>query len=397
MWLPARGRRGLAKERVHGDGGKMVRFGSYPPHPPLPVRRMTLDAKEDDMSAGSITKRPFGKTKDGQTVEAYTLTNGKLSAEILTFGGIVTRLSAPDKNGNAGDVMLAFERLEEFEVPGPYFGALIGRVGNRIGKGKFTLEGKTYQLAINNGPNHLHGGIKGYDKRVWKASGGETAEGPALTLNLVDPDGMENYPGTMNVTVVYTLTTGALRIDYSATTDKATPINLTHHAYFNLKDGGKTDVLGHMLQIEADAFTPVDAGLIPTGEIAPVKGTPIDFTLPKPIGKDLLAMGGEPAGYDHNLVLRGAAGSLRRAARVVEPTAGRTLEVWTTEPGMQFYSGNFLNGQQGKGGVEYERHAGFCLETQHYPDSVNHPEWPSTILQPGGKYQTVTEFRFGAG
>jgi aldose 1-epimerase len=355
---------------------------------------------EDIMSTGTIAKRAFGTTKDGEAVEAYTLTNAKLSAEILTFGGIVRRLFVPDRDGNAGDVMLAFERLEEFEVPGPYFGALIGRVGNRIAKGRFTLDGKTYQLPINNGPNTLHGGIKGYDKRVWKAVPGEGAEGPMLTLTLVDPDGMEGFPGTVRVTVVYTLTASALRIHYSATTDKPTPINLTHHAYFNLKDGGKTDVLGHVLEMAADAYTPVDAGLIPTGEIAPVKGTPIDFTAPKAIGKDLKAMGGEPAGYDHNVVLRSqkvAGGKLGRAARVVESSTGRTLEVWTDQPGMQLYSGNFLNGQKGKEGVAYGRHAAFCLETQHYPDSVNEPQWPSTILRPGETYETVTEFRFGVG
>lgn len=347
------------------------------------------------MSTGTIEKKTYGTTKDGEAVEAYTLVNGKVSAEIVTYGGVVRRLVVPDKNGASGDVVLAWDSLKSYEEPGPYLGALIGRVGNRIGKGRFTLDGKTYALATNNGPNHLHGGLKGYDKRVWKAAPGSSAEGPTLTLTLTDADGTEGYPGTVQVTVVYTLTANALRIDYAATVDQATPINLTNHTYFNLKDGGKSDVLGHVLQLDADAYTPVDEGLIPTGQIAPVKGTAIDFTTPKPIGKDLVAMGGDPAGYDHNLVLRSQDGGLARAAQVTEPTTGRTLEVWTTEPGMQFYSGNFLDGAKGKGGVAYGRHHGFCLETQHYPDSVNRPEWPSTILRPGGRYQSVTEFRFG--
>jgi aldose 1-epimerase len=347
------------------------------------------------MSNQSIVKKPFGKTADGQAVDAYTLTNGKLSAAILNFGGIMTHLLTPDRSGVAGDVTLGFDTVAEYDRPGPYFGALIGRVGNRIAKGVFEVDGKTYKVATNNGPNHLHGGVKGYDKRVWGAAAGEGAEGPTLTLTLTDPDGMEGYPGTVKVKVVYTLTESALRIEYTATTDKATPINLTHHAYFNLKDGGKSDVLGHMLQLEADSFTPVDATSIPTGAIVPVRGTPIDFTTAKPIGKDLKAMGGEPAGYDHNLVVRGAAGTLRRAAAVKEPATGRTLEVWTTEPGMQFYSGNHLNGSKCKGEVSYGRHHGFCLETQHYPDSVHRPEWPTTIVRPGETYKSVTEFRFG--
>ncbi|HVT79496.1 MAG TPA: aldose epimerase family protein [Phycisphaerae bacterium] len=343
----------------------------------------------------SIQKRPYGTTQAGEPVEAYTLVNEGLTAEIITFGGILTRLLVPDRNGMPADVMLAFDSLAPFEKPGPYFGALIGRVGNRTAKGRFTLHGKTHILATNNGANHLHGGLKGYDKRVWKAAAATSPDGPTLTLTLTDKDGTEGYPGTVEVTVVYTLRAGALRLDYSATTDKATPINLTHHAYFNLKDGGASDVLGHVLQIDADGYTPVDEGLIPTGQIAPVKGTPIDFTAPKPIGKDLKAMGGDPAGYDHNLVLRHQNGSLARAAVVTEPTTGRKLEVWTTEPGMQFYSGNFLDGAKGKGGIAYHRHHGFCLETQHYPDAINRPEWPSIVLQPGQKYHSVTEFRFG--
>jgi aldose 1-epimerase len=359
----------------------------------LPARGLHI--QEDAMSRGSISKEAYGTTQAGEAVDAYTLIHGKLSAEILTFGGIVTRLLVPDKNGAPGDIVLAFDALAPYEQPGPYFGALIGRVGNRIAKGRFTLDGHTYALATNNGPNSLHGGLKGYDKRVWSASPGNTPDGPTLTLTLTDQDGTEGYPGTVQVTVVYTLTASALRIEYAATTDKPTPINLTNHTYFNLKDAGKSDVLDHLLQMDADAYTPVDDTLIPTGQIVPVKGTPIDFTASKPIGRDLVAMGGDPAGYDHNLVLRSQNGTLARAARVVEPVSGRTLEVWTTEPGVQFYSGNFLDGVAGKGGTPYNRHHGFCLETQHYPDSINHPNWPSTVLRPGGRYHSVTEFRFG--
>lgn len=350
------------------------------------------------MAKQSIVKKPFGKTADGQVVEAYTLTNGKMAATILNFGGIVTHLMVPGKKGVAGDVTLGWSKLAQYEASGPYFGALIGRVGNRIAKGKFKVGGKTYEVATNNAPNHLHGGVKGYDKRVWGAKPGKSAKGPTLTMTLTDVDGTEGYPGTVKLKVVYTLTTSALRIEYSAMTDKATPINLTHHAYFNLKDGGKSDILGHVLQMEADKYTPTDATAIPTGELAPVKGTPIDFTTAKPIGQDLKAMGGgggTPAGYDHNVVVRGKMGKLRRAATVTEPTSGRQMEVWTTEPGMQFYAGIWLDGSKGKGGVSYKQYHGFCLETQHYPDSVNHPKWPTTILRPGQKFKSVTEYRFG--
>jgi aldose 1-epimerase len=346
------------------------------------------------MTNPSLEKKTFGKTAAGQAVEAFTLTHGKLSVTILNFGGIVTHLLVPDRHGVAGDVTLGWDTVARYEQPGPYFGALIGRVGNRIAQGRFEVDGQTYAVATNNGPNHLHGGVKGYDKRLWDVLPGQGAEGPTLTLTLTDPDGTEGYPGTVQVKVVYTLTESALRIDYTATTDKATPINLTHHAYFNLKDGGNSDVRGHLLQMEADSYTPADATAIPTGVIAAVTGTPIDFTAAKPIGRDLKAMGGNPAGYDHNLVLRGAAGTLRRAATVKESTTGRKMEVWTTAPGVQFYSGNHLDGSQGKGGVSYGRHHGFCLETQHYPDSVHRPEWPTTIVRPGQVYRSVTEFRF---
>ena len=251
-----------------------------------------------------ISQKHFGVAANGKQVDAYTLVNGSISATIVTLGGIITHLHVPDRNGAAGDVVLGFDKIADYEAPGPYFGALIGRVGNRIAKGKFALDGKTYTLAVNNGPNHLHGGLKGYDKRVWTAAPSETADGPVLKLSLQDPANTEGYPGAVQVEVTYTLTKSALRIEYSATSDAATPINLTNHTYFNLKDAGKSDILSHVAQISADAYTPVDETLIPTGEVAAVKGTPFDFTAPKPIGRDLFQVQvspTDPPGYDHNI------------------------------------------------------------------------------------------------
>jgi aldose 1-epimerase len=346
-----------------------------------------------------VDKKPFGATADGHAVEAYTLTNSSgASATIITYGGTITQLHVPDNTGKLGDVVLGFDNLKQYETQSPYFGALIGRVGNRIAKGKFSLDGHDYTLATNNGPNSLHGGTKGYDKRVWTAAPVNSLDGPALRLTLTDSDGAEGYPGTVQVIVVYTLTnTNALRIEYTATTDAPTPINLTNHSYFNLKDAGATDMLGHLLQVHADRYTPVDETLIPTGDIAPVKNTPIDFTQPKPIGRDLKAMGGNPAGYDHNLVLRSTTGTLALAATVTEPTTGRHMEVWTTQPGVQFYSGNFLDGSAtGKGGARYNQYHAFCLETQHFPDAVHHPNFPTIILRPGQTYRQTTEYRFSA-
>jgi aldose 1-epimerase len=337
-----------------------------------------------------IETTPFGTTGDGQAVTLYTLTNANgTRTKILDFGGIITELWVRDAKGELGNVVLGFDSVEPYETKSPYFGALIGRVGNRIAGGRFTLDGKEYSLPINNGPNSLHGGLKGYDKRVWTVCGSTEN---SLTLTLVDADGTEGYPGTVSATVVYTLTDeDVLRIEYTATTDAPTPVNLTNHTYFNLKDAGQTDALGHVVQFEADHYTPVDETLIPTGEIAPVAGTPIDFTSPKPIGQDIEAMGG----YDHNVVLRNASGALALAVTVTEPTTGRKMETWTTEPGCQFYSGNFLDGTlTGTGGAVYGRHHAFCLETQHFPDSVNHENFPSTILRPGETYTSTTEYRF---
>lgn len=347
----------------------------------------------------SIDKDSFGTTSDGQAVDRYTLTNDKgVSAEIITYGGIITRLRVPDKDGHLGDVVLGFDNVEKYEEQSPYFGALIGRVANRIAAGTFFVDHRRYCVPINNGPNHLHGGFKGYDKRIWTADAAMTADGPSLRLKLVDADGDEGYPGQVNVTVIYSVTgDNALKIQYYAMCDKATPINLTNHTYFNLKDAGASSIGDHILKIFATHYTPVDSTLIPTGAIVPVKGTPLDFTSPKPIGKDLMAMGGSPIGYDHNLCLDHPVDVLSEAAEVYEPVTGRDLQVWTTQPGLQFYSGNFLDGSvKGKRGVVYQQHNAFVLETQHYPDSVNHDNFPSTILRPGDVYREITEFRFSA-
>jgi aldose 1-epimerase len=343
----------------------------------------------------AIARRPFGTTRAGQPVELFTLTSPDgATVEITNYGGIITRLRVPDNTGQLGDVALGYDDLHSYEADSPYFGALIGRVGNRIAMGTFTVDGKTCHAPCNNGPNSLHGGTVGYDKRVWTAD----PVGPSsLRLTLVDPDGEMGFPGTVRATVVYTWTADhTLGIAYTATADQPTPINLTNHAYWNLKDGGVGSIGDHQLRVAAEGYLPVDGGLIPTGTIAPVEGTPIDFRTAKPMGRDLLAMGGTPPGYDHCLVLAELpTRPLAEAAVVVEPTSGRRMEVWTTEPGVQFYTGNFLDGHHvGRGGVRYQQHSAFCLETQGFPDAVNHRNFPNTILRPGQTYQSVTEYRF---
>lgn len=356
-------------------------------------------------SAGArvVQKAAFGQTKEGTPVEIYTLTNRSgMTAKVMTYGATLTELLVPDKAGKPGNVVLGFDRLEPYLAGTPFFGATVGRVGNRIAKGAFTLNGTTYKLAVNNGPNHLHGGIKGFDKVVWKADVVPAKDGQAVKFTYRSPDGEEGYPGNLQVTVVYTLTDnpGALRIDYTATTDKATPVNLTNHSYFNLAGDGAGTILDHVMTIAADEFTPVDEGLIPTGKLAPVKGTVFDFTTPTAIGARIDRVPiAPPVGYDHNFVLRAApAGQAMRLAAVVsEPKSGRAMEVRTTEPGIQFYSGNFLDGTiKNRNGVPYAKHAAFCLETQHFPDSVNHPNFPSTILEPGKTYKTTTIYSFPA-
>lgn len=342
-----------------------------------------------------VTKAKFGATPEGKAVDLYTLTNARgMVAKIATYGATVTELHVPDKSGKMGDVVLGFGTLDGYLKPEPYFGATVGRVANRVAKGKFTLNGKTYTLAVNNGPNSLHGGIKAFDKQVWNAAEVKSKEGPAVRFTYTSPDGEEGYPGTLKVTVIYTLTAkNGLLIDYTATTDKETPVNLTNHSYFNLAGGG--DVLKHQLMIAADSYTPTDDTLIPTGKIAPVKGTPLDFTKMTAIGEHIAQTTGEPNGYDHNFVLRSGGKSFALAAKVYEPTTGRVMEVYTTEPGVQFYTGNFLDGTlTGKGGTVYKQRSAFCLETQHYPDSINHPTFPTTVLKPGQTYRQKTEYRF---
>jgi aldose 1-epimerase len=355
---------------------------------------MTIDA------AKGIDKKPFGRTTDGADVDLYTLTNAKgVEVAITNFGGIVVSLKVPDRQGTLGDVTLGFARLESYLQNGPFFGALIGRYGNRIAKGKFTLNGKTHTLPVNNGPNSLHGGIKGFHKVVWQARPLDTTAGPALELKYLSKDGEEGYPGNLRVAVTYTLTdAGELKIDYLATTDQDTVVNLTNHAYFNLDGEGKGDVLGHELELAASRFTPVDASLIPLGELRPVVGTPFDFVKPHAIGERINATDEQierGGGYDHNFVLDGPAGTLHQAAKVFSPKTGRLMEVLTTEPGIQFYSGNFLDGTlTGKAGAVYQKRSGFCLETQHYPDSPNQPNFPTTVLKPGQEYRTTTVYRF---
>ena len=333
------------------------------------------------------------------------MANAGVEAAITTYGGAVVSLKVPDRNGKLGDVVLGFDSVDGYVEGKSYFGAIIGRYGNRIGHAQFTLDGKTYTLAKNNVENSLHGGTKGFNKMVWKAKEIPAKDGQALELTYLSKDGEEGFPGNLKVRVVYTLTdSNELKIEYSATTDKKTVVNLTNHSYFNLAGvgPGMGDILGHMLMIEADKFTPVDSGLIPTGELRDVAGTPFDFRQPTAIGarinsdEEQIKLGG---GYDHNFVLRRKPGDpISLAARVEEPKTGRVMEVWTTEPGVQFYTGNFLDGSaHGKGGVAYTKRSAFCLETQHFPDSPNQPKFPSVVLNPGERYHTTTIYKFSTG
>jgi len=347
-----------------------------------------------------VRKEPFGKTADGTAVDLYTLQN-KNGAEVKLppFGGIVESLKVPDRAGKFDDVVLGFDSLDGYLGTHPYFGALVGRYGNRIAKGRFTLNGVEYKLACNDGANTLHGGIKGFDKAVWAAREITVGGSPALELTYVSKDGEEGYPGNLTTTVTYSLSDkNELRIEYRATTDKDTVLNLTNHTYFNLAGQGQGDILSHVMMIRAGRFTPVDAGLIPTGELRGVEGTPLDFRTPTAIGarieaKDEQMVRGK--GYDHNFVLDGPAGSLSLAAKVTEPKSGRVMEVLTTQPGVQFYTGNFLDGTlRGKGGKAYAHRFGFCLETQHFPDSPNQSAFPSAVLKPGSEYRETTVYRF---
>jgi aldose 1-epimerase len=343
----------------------------------------------------NITSDDFGKVEN-QPVQRFTLSNNNgASASIITYGGRVTELHVPDRSGKLANVVLGFDNLHQYTDKNPYFGALIGRVGNRIAHGTFELDGKTYHLSKNDGGEKtLHGGKIGWDRRVWKATPMKGNDHVGLQLDYVSPDGEEGFPGTVTARVVYSMNErNELRIDYSATTDKPTPINLTNHSYFNLRGAGNGDVLAHELQLLASQYTPVDAKLIPTGKIATVEGTPMDFRTPHAIGARIGQVDG---GYDHNYVLdRPKNTELSQAARAVDPESGRTMEVHTTQPGIQFYSGNFLNGSIAGLGGKYIKHAGFCLETQHFPDSVHQPNFPSTILRPGEQYQHTTVYAFG--
>jgi aldose 1-epimerase len=348
------------------------------------------------VESGSLSKMIFGKTPDGAPVDLYVLKNGQITVKVMNYGAIITQIDTPDRNGKEGDIVLGFDSFEGYLGKHPYFGATVGRVANRIAKGKFTLNGQEYSLAVNNGPNSLHGGLKGFDKVIWKAEPISRPDGPSIKLTYHSPDGEEGYPGNLDVSVQLTVTEqNDLKIEYTATTDKATPINLSNHSYFNLAGRTTEPILGHELMLAADRYTPVDETLIPTGEIAPVAGTPLDFNRPTDIGARIKELKGEPSGYDHNFVLNGGGKSLALAARVYEPRTGRVMTISTTEPGIQFYTGNFLDGTiTGKDGIVYRKHHAFCLETQHFPDSIHHANFPSAVLEPGKTYSQTTIYEF---
>lgn len=344
-----------------------------------------------------LSKAPFGKA-DGKEIDLYTLTNANgLVAKVMTYGATVTELHVPDRAGAMGDIVLGHDHLDGYLKNSPYFGATIGRVANRIKDARFELEGRAYELAANDGAHTLHGGKKGWDKVVWDAEAIETPDGPSVKLTYLSKDGEEGFPGAVHATTIYTLThANELRIEMSATTDKTTIVNMAHHSYFNLGGHGSGSVVDHELTLHAGSYTPSDAALVPSGEIAPVKGTPFDFTTAKPIGKDLRAVGGEPVGYDHNYVVDGDPHALREAARVKDAKTGRVLTVEADQPGIQLYSGNFLDGSiKGKGGAVYGQHSGFCLEAQKFPSSINIPAWrDEVILKPGQRYTQTVVFRF---
>ena len=347
-------------------------------------------------------EQPFGKMPSGEQVNLYTLRNPQgVEAAVTNYGARVVSLKVPDRSGKFDDVVLGFDQLDGYLKNNPYFGAIVGRYGNRIAKGEFTLDGVKYSLARNNGENALHGGLKGFDKVVWSAKGVSTSDGPGVELKYLSKDGEEGYPGDLSVTVTYSVTgNNELKIEYDATTNKDTVVNLTNHSYFNLAGQGNGDILDHLVMINADKFTPIDAGLIPTGELRSVEGTPFDFRKPTAIGARInvndpqLKFG---QGYDHNFVLNGGGDGLVLAARVTDPKTGRVMEVLTTQPGLQFYTGNFLDGTiRGKGGKVYRRRSAFCMETQHFPDSPNQPKFPSAVLKPGERYRSTTIYRFPA-
>lgn len=361
----------------------------------------TDEGAEAGVDTAGVQIEHFGEV-DGEPIQLYTLTNANgMQVRATNYGGIITHLFVPDAEGNLEDVVLGYDSVDGYLDESPYFGAIIGRYGNRIADGEFSLDGETYTLATNNGPNHLHGGERGFDKVVWDATTFDEGNERGISFTYTSPAGEEGYPGTLNARVTYTLNDNdELIFDYYATTDEATPVNLTQHTYFNLAGVGEGDILDHRIMINADAYTPVDSTLIPTGDLATVDGTPFDFTEATPIGARIeeddqqLDYG---LGYDHNFVLNGQAGEMKLAARVTEPTSGRIMTVRTTEPGLQFYTGNFLDGSLTGKDVAYDHRTGFCLETQHFPNSPNQGDFPSTILRPGEEYTTRTVYAFEAG
>lgn len=345
----------------------------------------------------TIEQKQFGKEQiDGQPISQYVLTNNNgASLSVINYGAIVTNLLIPDKTGKMGDVVLGFDDVDGYENSGPYMGCVPGRYANRIAHGTFRIDGQDYAVTMNQGENCLHGGFKGWAKRMWTADTGITPDGPTIRLQIRDPDGQEGFPGTVNAAVLYTLTNANwLKIQYFATTDKPTPINLTHHSYFNFSGEGKGDVLGYVAKLWATHYLPTDATLIPTGDVVRVGGTPYDFTKAKTIGQDIKSLPGNPPGYDTAMVLDNPNGELKEAAEVYDPASGRLVECWTTEPAVHFYTAMGLKNLTGKGGQVYQAYEGFCLETEHYPDSPNHPDFPNTILRPGHVYRQLTEFRF---
>jgi aldose 1-epimerase len=363
---------------------------------------LSLAMPQTPQQQGSpVTVAPFGRMPDGKAVEVYTLRNARgMEVRAITYGAIIQSIRVPDRSARLGDVTLGYDSLPGYLTDSPYFGAVVGRYANRIARGRFTLGGRTYRLATNNGPNHLHGGVKGFDKVVWEAKSFQRGDTAGVEFQHTSPDGDEGYPGTLHVAVTYTLTpNNQIEVEYRAKTDRATPVNLSQHSYFNLAGEGSGDILGHILEVDADRYTPVDSTLIPTGELASVRNTPFDFRTPTAIGARIdrpdpqLKYG---KGYDHNFVLNRSGTGLVHAVRVEEPKTGRTLDISTTEPGLQFYSGNFLDGTiKGKAGHVYAHRSALVLETQHFPDSPNHPNFPSTILRPGKEYQSRTVFAFG--
>lgn len=349
-------------------------------------------------AADEVIREPFGKTKDGKLVERFTLTNPKgMKVRLITFGATLQSVEVPDKAGKFADVIVGFDSLDGFLGDHPFFGGTIGRVCNRIGNAKFSLDGKDYSLAANNGVHSLHGGKTGFDKFVWAADSSIAPDSRSVRFTRTSPDGEENYPGNLQVSVSFTLNNdNALRIDYSATTDKATPVNLTNHAYFNLAGAGKGSILDHQIKINAREYTPGDATLIPTGKLAPVSDTPLDFTSSRRVGDRIAQIEAKPVGYDHNYVLDSSCKDLKGvAATLKDPSTGRVMDVYTTEPGLQFYSGNFLDGTlKGKGGAVYNQYFGLCLETQHFPDAINKPSFPTTVLKPGKTFKSSTVYKF---